>query len=167
MRFATSALALVASAAAASAASISFWTLDKLTRTIHFTPNAGLPNIKSVTVNNKRRTKVVFPPDWVGNFYAVQEGHDNIPGMLGEVAFSSRDHKTYFDVSGIVNADDVNNVKQIWPASGAPPMSGCEVFPCSNAYWLPDDVQTKVTSELDLIATLGTGSTGMNFVESD
>jgi hypothetical protein len=45
-------------------------------------------------------------------------------------------------------------------------MSGCEEFPCDNAYYLPDDVQTKTTSEDHLITTLGKGSTGINFAEA-
>lgn len=43
------------------------------------------------------------------------------------------------------------------------PMSGCEVFPCDNAYWVWDDVQTKVTHDTELMTTLGSGSTGLNF----
>lgn len=34
-------------------------------------------------------------------------------------------------------------------------VSGCLVFPCATAYYLPDDVQTVTTKETDLIVTLG------------
>lgn len=166
MHFATSAMALVASAAAVSAASVTFWTLDDVTRTVYFTPSSGSSQLQSVTVNNQQKTVVQFPDTWIGNFYAVQSGAANVPGMLGEVNFNAWNGLTYFDVSAIVDPSDHNNVKQMWPASGQTPMSGCETFPCNNCYWLPDDVQTKATKETDIITTLGTGSTGMNFAEA-
>lgn len=167
MQFVTSVLALVASAAAVSASSVTFWTLDNVTRTIHFTPSEGYAEVKSVTVNNKEKTKVTFPTEkWKGNYYAVQKGQENKPGMLGEVNFHDWGDMTYFDVSAIVSPADHANVKQMWPADGQWPMSGCEVFPCDNAYWLPDDIQTKVTKESDLITTLGSGSSGLNFAQA-
>ncbi|OAQ64652.1 DNase1 protein [Pochonia chlamydosporia 170] len=166
MHFATSALALVASAAAASAASVTFWTLDDATRTVYFTPSDGSSQLDSVTVSNAEKKVVQFPDNWIGNFYAIQDGKNNVPGMLGEVNFNAWNGLTYFDVSAIVDPKDHDNVKQMWPAKGESPMSGCEVFPCNNCYWLPDDVQTKATKEVDLITTLGSGSTGMNFAEA-
>lgn len=167
MHFAASALALLASAAAVSANTVTFWTLDDVTRTVYFTPSEGSSQLDSVTVNNKEKTVVNFPQGWIGNYYAVQEGQQNVPGMLGEVNFNSWGDLTYFDVSGIVDPKDHNNVKQMWPASSQSPMSGCESFPCNNAYWLPDDIQTKATKETDLITTLGSGSTGLSFAEAE
>jgi len=164
MLFAASAVALAACLTVASAGTVTFWTLDDATRTIHFTSNPGSTDLPSVTVNNKEKTVVTFPDGWVGNYYAVQDGKDNKPGMLGEVNFS-HDGKTYFDVSAIVDPSDHDNVKQMWPKSSQSPMSGCVVFPCNNVYTLPDDVQTKVTDESDLITTLGAGSTGIKFSE--
>lgn len=163
MRFATSAAVLAACmTVAAATGTVTFWTLDDAKRTIHFTPNPLSDEMPSVTVSSKEKTVVRFPDGWVGNYYAVKDGEDNKPGMLGEVNFS-HDGKTYFDVSAIVDATDKDNVKQMWPKSSQSPMSGCVVFPCDNAYYLPDDVQTKVTEERDLITTLGSGSTGINF----
>lgn len=163
MHFTASALAFLASAAVASAGTVTFWTLDDVQRTLYFTGNPGSSTIDSVTVSNKENTTVEFPEPWVGNFYAVEEGSDNIPGMLGEVNFSGWLGLNYFDVSAIVSPADHNNVKQMWPTEAKSPMSGCETFPCDNAYWLPDDVQTKVTHESDLMTTLGSGATGMSF----
>lgn len=160
-------MALVASAAAVSAGTVTFWTLDNVQRTIYFTGNPGSANIASVVVNNKENTTVQFPEPWVGNFYAVQDGQANNPGMLGEVNFSGWNGLTYFDVSAIVDPNDQDNVKQMWPKSSQQPMSGCEVFPCNNAYWLPDDIQTKTTTESDIITTLGSGSTGLTFAGSN
>ncbi|KAH7318481.1 DNase1 protein [Stachybotrys elegans] len=163
MKFSTSAMALVASAAASRAASVTFWTLDNVERTLYFTPNPESSAIEPVTVNNQQNSTVQFPDTWVGNWYAVQSGANNVPGMLGEVQFGGWNGLTYFDVSAIVDPNDHDNVKQMWPAVAQTPMSGCEVFPCNNVYWLPDDVQTKTTTETDLWTTLGSGSTGMAF----
>ncbi|PHH68762.1 hypothetical protein CDD82_296 [Ophiocordyceps australis] len=163
MHFSTSVLALVASAAVAQAGKVIFWTLDDVQRDIHFDPSQGSSSIESVKVSNKENTTVEFPDVWVGNFYAIPEGKEKKPGMLGEINFSGWIGLTYFDVSAIVDPNDHENVKQMWPVDTQTPMSGCEVFPCDNAYWLPDDVQTKVTKETTLMTTLGSGSTGINF----
>lgn len=163
MHFSNSIIGLVASAAAAQAGSVTFWTLDDIQRTIHFTPSPGSPEMPSVTVSNKENTTVDFADQYIGNFYAVQEGKENNPGMLGEVNFGAFGGMTFFDVSAIVDPNDHNNVKQMWPKDEMTPMSGCEVFPCDNAYWVWDDVQTKVTHATELMTTLGSGSTGLNF----
>jgi hypothetical protein len=163
MHFSNSIIGLVASAAATSAASVTFWTLDDIQRTIVFTPSPGSPEMPSVTVSNKENTTVDFADQYIGNFYAVQEGKDDKPGMLGEVNFGAYGGMTFFDVSAIVDPNDHNNVKQMWPKDSMTPMSGCEVFPCNNAYWVWDDVQTKVTHDTELMTTLGSGSTGLNF----
>lgn len=158
MKFATAFVGLIASATYAAAASVTFVTLDDKERTIIFTPDPGFEGPESVTVSSAKEVTVDFPDKYIGNFYAVQKGHEDKPGMLGEVTFGGWNGKTYFDVSAIVDPNDKNNVKQMWPKTGASPMSGCEQFPCDNAYWLPDDVQTKVTEEVDLITTLGSGA---------
>ncbi|KYK61537.1 SchS21 protein [Drechmeria coniospora] len=162
MHFTNTFLALAASAVVANAASVTFWPLDNSTRTIYFTSNPGSSSLPPVTVGLKNVT-VQFPDQWVGNFYAVRKGQPNVPGMLGEVQFGGWKGLTYFDVSAIVTPGDHLNVKQMWPAQSQSPMSGCEVFPCNNAYYLPDDVQTKTTLEVDLFTTLGVGSTGLSF----
>ncbi|KAG5990606.1 hypothetical protein E4U54_004069 [Claviceps lovelessii] len=164
MRFALSALALVASLATVSASSVTFWTLDNITRTIYFTPSEGYAQLKPVAVSSKEKTKVTFPTSkWKGNYYAVQKGQKNVPGMLGEVNFHDWNDMTYFDVSAIVGPKDQNNIMQMWPKVSQWPMSGCEFWPCDNCYWLSDDLQTKVTPEDDLVTTLGTGSHGIKF----
>jgi hypothetical protein len=158
MHFATSFFGLVASAAAVSAASVTFKTLDDVTRKIIFTPSPGSPEIESVTVSNADDTVVKFPDHYEGNFFAVAEGDEETPGMLGELLFGGWMGFTYFDVSAIVNPNDKNGVKEMWPANTKEPKSGCENFPCNNAYYLPDDIQTKVTHETDIITTLGGSS---------
>ncbi|CAM1508251.1 Fc.00g050990.m01.CDS01 [Cosmosporella sp. VM-42] len=158
MHFAKALMTLVASVATAAAGTVTFRTLDSHGRTLHFTPNEGFPKIASVQVSNAEETTVTFPEPWIGNFYAIKEGEPNNAGMLGEVNFGGWLGKTYFDVSAIVDPSDHDNVKQMWPVSSKLPTSGCEVFPCDNCYWLPDDIQTKVTDETDLITTLGSPS---------
>ncbi|KAJ0165830.1 hypothetical protein CTA2_9798 [Colletotrichum tanaceti] len=149
-------LSLLGSVAVAAATNtVTFKSLDDVTRTVHFTPNSGLASVESVDVPGNGEVKVEIPEAWIGNWYAVSEGADNLAGMLGEVAFNGWNGLTYFDVSAIVDPSDHDGVKKMWPASGSDPISGCDSFPCPNAYYLPDDVQTKVTSETDLICTLG------------
>ncbi|KAF7558996.1 hypothetical protein G7046_g5153 [Stylonectria norvegica] len=161
MRFATTLMSLLASAAYVAAGTVTFWTLDDVQRTIVFTPNVpGTPgfDMAPVEVSSAEKTKITFPDGWIGNFYAVPKGGNlKVAGMLGEVNFAGYAGATYFDVSAIVNMTDVNNVKQMWPLNSKTPMSGCEVFPCNNCYVKWDDVQTKSTDEEDLITTLGTG----------
>jgi len=159
MYFSTAIVAL-ASATIASAAKVSFWTLDGVQRTVYFT---GSSNIDPVVVNGDKRVSVEFPDVYQGNFYAVKDGAENVPGMLGEVNFSGWDGLTYFDVSAIVDPTDTDNIKQMWPAGIRTPMSGCESFPCDNAYWHPDDVQTKATDSTHIVVSLGSGSTGFDF----
>jgi hypothetical protein len=158
MQFTTTVLALLASASCVAANTVTFWTLDDVERTIVFTPSPGSPEIPDVVVSKMENTTVTFPAGYEGNYYAVAKGAARVPGMLGELRFDGWMGKTYFDVSAIVTPNDKSNVKQMWPAKSMTPMSGCEEFPCNNAYYLPDDVQTKVTDEKDLIQTLGTGS---------
>ncbi|KAL7790848.1 hypothetical protein V8C37DRAFT_383401 [Trichoderma ceciliae] len=167
MRFATSVATLIASAALSSAASVKFWTLDNVQRIIYFTSNPGNADIDPVTANGQNNVTVNLPENWQGNFYAIPDGADNVPGMLGEVNFDSWHDLTYFDVSAIVNPNDKDNIKQLFPAGSYEPMSGCPNFPCNNAYYLPDDIQTKATPESDLICTLGSGSIDFTFTEEE
>ncbi|KAI8657618.1 hypothetical protein NCS57_01140300 [Fusarium keratoplasticum] len=159
MKFATAIMAFVASATYAAAAQVTFKTLDDKVRTVYFTSDPGYANIDPVVVSNKEDTTVQFPDKYIGNYWAVVKGGKNTgTGMLGEVTFGGWMGKTYFDVSAIVVPGDTNNVKQMYPAKSMTPDSGCEEFPCDNAYYLPDDEQTKVTDETHLITTLGAGS---------
>lgn len=156
-------MALVASAAVSHAATVTFWTLDDVERTIYFTPNDGKEWLPSVTANSQVNKTVELPADWAGNYRAVPLGEDFEQSMLGEVMFGGSYDLTFYDVSAIVNGTDKNNIKQLWPKGQLGPMSGCEEFPCDNCYWLPDDIQTKATRESNLMTTLGTGFTGIPF----
>jgi hypothetical protein len=149
---------LLASAAVAAANTITFMSLDSTDRTLVFTPNAGHPTVEKARVAGGSSVSVTIPQGWIGNWYSVSDGAEDVPGMLGEVAFQGWNGFTYFDVSAIVNPNDHNGVREMYPAGSAAPTSGCKVFPCNNAYYLPDDVQTKVTSETTIVCTLGGGS---------
>ena len=149
--------ALVALAALAAANSVTFQSQDDTNRRIIFTPSAGLPGIPSAWVGPYQTVRVEFPHGWIGNWYAVSQGRPDIPGMLGEVTFQGWNDITYFDVSAIVNPGDHEGVQELYPAGRNEPVSGCKNWPCNNAYYMPDDIQTKTTYETDLVCTLGRG----------
>lgn len=150
------ALFLASAAAVVATNIVTFQSLDNITRTVIFTPNAGLPEVKPVTVPGGHNVSVEFPEGWIGNCYAVQKGGDkNKPGMLCEIMFQGWNGCTYFDVSAIVNPNDLDNVREMYPKGSPSPVSGCPSFPCDHAYYHPDDVQTQSTPETELICTLG------------
>ncbi|KAF7948071.1 uncharacterized protein EAE97_003482 [Botrytis byssoidea] len=156
MQFATSILAVSAALATiVSAGSVHFVNQDSTTRTLVFTPTSGCAEIASLTVSGDSTANQTFPTGWIGNWYSVSEGADNTSGMLGEVCFDSWGGMTYFDVSAIVNPDDVHGVKEMFPLNTGTPMSGCQTFPCDNAYNLPDDIQTQATDSDELVCLLG------------
>ncbi|KAH8158469.1 hypothetical protein CIB48_g9771 [Xylaria polymorpha] len=149
-----------AAATLASANSITFVNQDATQRTIVFTSSAGLPQINSVVIAGFDQTKVDFPEGWIGNAYSVSEGAPNVPGMLAEVTFQGWQGMTYFDVSAIVNPNDHDGIKEMYPsiekdAKEKSLVSGCALFPCPKAYYHPNDIQTVTTAEEDFICTLG------------
>ncbi|KAI1376454.1 DNase1 protein [Hypoxylon crocopeplum] len=161
MRFFTRTTAFAAATATlANANSMTFVNQDSTTRNIVFTPSEGHEPIETVTVAGNEQKKVDFPYSWIGNAYSVSEGAADNPGMLAEVTFQGWNDLTYFDVSAIINPADHDGVKQMYPASEISALvktalSGCIVFPCSTAYYLPNDIQTVTTTETDLVVTLG------------
>ncbi len=143
-----------------SANTLTFINQDSTKRTIVITPSAGHEQISSVEIEGLGQAEVSFPQGWIGNAYSVSEGEANNPGMLAEVTFQGWNDLTYFDVSAIVEPNDINGVKLMYPASQATQstkstFSGCEAFPCDTAYYHPDDIQTVTTTEVDLYVTLG------------
>jgi hypothetical protein len=156
-RIAGATMALASLAAAAN--TVTFVNQDSTTRTIKFTAQSGLAAIDDLTVKGNENGTATIPDSWIGNWYSVSEGADDTPGMLGEVRYNGFSGATYFDVSAIVNPDDTNGVKEIFPKSSETPVSGCQSFPCSNAYNKWDDIATLSTTETDLICLLGTLST--------
>jgi len=98
---------------------------------------------------------VTFPYGWTGNVFSVSEGAPMVPGMLAEVMFNGYNDATYFDVSAIVSPDDHDGIKIMKPLSQDTPLSGCQTFPCDNAYNKPDDIATLSTPDSELIVFLG------------
>jgi hypothetical protein len=142
-------------ASTALAGSIEFVSQDSTDRTIYFSTNPGLETIEPLVVTGLSTTNQTFPTGWIGNFYSVSDGNDNVPGMLGEVTFDGWAGSTYFDVSAIVNPSDLVGVQQIFPLHSNAPIAGCDTFPCEKAYYAWDDVAT-FSSEVDaLVCTLG------------
>lgn len=161
MQFASTLLvaasALVASVSAANV--VHFHNQDSTSRTIYFFHNPGMADIESLSISGLNTIEsVTFPDTWTGNFYSVSDGAANVTGMLGEVMFGGYAGATYFDVSAIVNPLDAAGVKILKPMSSDTPLSGCQAFPCSNAYNQPDDIATLATDDTELICLLGTVS---------
>jgi len=147
--------AVAALASVVAANTVSFVNQDSTTRTIYFTPSPGSAEVDSLVVDGDSSASAEFATGWVGNFYSVSEGAENVPGMLGELTWNAAYDLNWFDVSAIVNPNDTNGVKEIFPANSNTPTSGCQTFPCDNAYNAPDDVQTKSTTESDLVCLIG------------
>ena len=158
MQFFSTIFAATALATIASAGSVHFVNQDNTQRTIIFTPNAGLEVLPELVIAGSETANQTFPTGWIGNWYSVSEGQENVPGMLGEVRFDGFAGATYFDVSAIVNPNDNNGVKQIFPLHSSDPVSGCQTFPCANAYNKWDDIATLSTDGGDLVCLLGTVS---------
>ncbi|KAL3423027.1 hypothetical protein PVAG01_04774 [Phlyctema vagabunda] len=135
---------------------IHFHNQDATSRTIYFTASAGHEEIESLNITGLNTIQnVTFPQGWEGNWYAISEGEANLPGMLGEILWNGWNGFNYFDVSAIVNPDDHQGVKILKPMNSDEPISGCQSFPCANAYNKPDDIQTLSTDDNELICLLG------------
>lgn len=149
-------LALLASATLASATNhVTYVSMDNITRTIVWT---GDSHIENTEVPAGQNVTVELPYGWTGNSYSVSSGNDlGVPGMLAEFAWNSYADATYFDVSAIVEPNDQEGVYQMYPVDTQEPVSGCWSFACSNAYYLPDDIQTKSTTSNHIVVTLGAG----------
>ncbi|KAF4624499.1 hypothetical protein G7Y89_g13673 [Cudoniella acicularis] len=148
-------LAATALATLAAAGSVNFVNQDGTTRTIKFTANSGLEAIPDLIIKGYGTATQDFPEAWIGNWYSVSEGAADVPGMLGEVRFNGYAGANYFDVSAIVNPNDKDGVKEIFPKNSNTPVSGCQTFPCSNAYNQPDDIATLSTTDDELVCLLG------------
>jgi len=155
MQFFSSIFAAFALATLTSAGSVHFVNQDNTQRTIIFTQNAGLESIPELVIAGMATANQTFPTGWTGNWFSVSEGKERVPGMLGEVRFDGFAGASYFDVSAIVNPDDSEGVKMIFPLHSSIPVSGCQTFPCSNAYNKWDDVATLSSDGSELVCLLG------------
>jgi len=150
------AAAVIGFAATAFADTVTFKNLDSTPKTIYFTGQlnmAGAPATLELAANAVFTQ--TFTNNWNGNFYSVSSGSPATPGMLGEVNFSAG--TVWYDVSAIINPNDLTGVKQLYTDAATDPVSGCDSYAerCSAVYMAPDDVQTKSTSLRDLICTVG------------
>jgi hypothetical protein len=157
MRFSFTVVLASLAALVSAQTTVEFVNQDTITRTIYFTQQEDLASIDPVTITRLTNYTVLFPPSWAGNWFSVSKGADVVPGMLGKVTFNGWDGLTWFDVSAIVNPNDLNSVKTISPKYSGTPYSGCESYVngCDNAYYSPNDIQTKSTPKSDLVCTLG------------
>lgn len=146
----------LAFASLAAAGTVHFVNQDNIQRTVVFTEQVGLQTYANLVIPPLGTAAQEFATGWIGNWYAVPDGSPlEVPGMLGEVRFDGFAGATYFDVSAIVNPNDVDNVKMILPKNSDAPISGCQSFPCSNAYNQPNDIATLSTTDSELICLLG------------
>lgn len=152
--FAASALASLTAAH-----TIHFVNQDSTPRTIVFTAQLGLEMIENLLIDGLATANQTFPDGWIGNFYSVSKGKPDVPGMLGELRFDGYAGANFFDISAIVNPDDAEGVKMLFPKNSNTPVSGCQTFPCSNAYNKWDDVATMSTDDADLVCLIGNLST--------
>ncbi|KXX78751.1 hypothetical protein MMYC01_203637 [Madurella mycetomatis] len=107
---------------------ITFVSQNRSPRTVYFTSNPGFANIDDVHVPGGASVAAPIPWGWEGNAYTAIGSRPVVPSMLMEVAYNK--------------------------AHGNGPTSSCGIFPCGNAYYHPDDIQTKSTQQTDLIVIL-------------
>jgi hypothetical protein len=156
MQFTNTILAIATALSSLAAANtVNFVNQDGTTRNIVFTPQDGQPGIAPITIGGYGSASQDFPNGWIGNWYSYNDGAPNVPGMLGEVRWNGYGGNNYYDVSAIVNPNDVNGVKEIFPQNAGSPVSGCQSFPCANAYNTPDDIATLSTTEDTLVCLIG------------
>jgi hypothetical protein len=148
-------LAATALASMATANTVHFVNQDSTTRTIIFTGQENMASPENLVLKGHATAVAEFDGGWIGNFYSVSEDAEDIPGMLGEISWDAWGGMTFFDVSAIVNPDDTNGVKMLFPKNENLPVSGCQTFPCSNAYNKWDDIQTLSTTDKELVCLLG------------
>lgn len=148
-------LAATAILSVASANVVEFVNQDSKTRNIIFTAQEGLAPIETIQIEGYKMANVTFPDSWIGNWYSYNEGMDNVPGMLGEVRWNGYGGSNYFDISAIVNPLDTVGVKMMFPKYTNDPVSGCQIFPCSNAYNQPNDIATLSTTDDTLVCLIG------------
>lgn len=164
--FTTIASAALGLATLASAANtILFINQDNNTRNIVFTSEAdlGLAPMPNLVIPGYGSANQTFPNGFIGNFYSFNNGSDDVPGTLGELRFNGWDNLVYFDVSAIVNPDDHEGVKMLYPLGmslkeSSTPMSGCNTVgtvSCLNQYNAWNDIATQATESSDLVCLLG------------
>ncbi len=151
--FAASALASLA--AAQSPNVLHFINQDSTNRTLVFTAQEGLEQVPNLVLEPHGTVNQTMPNSWIGNVFSVSEGAPFVPGMLAEFRFNGFAGATYFDVSAIVNPNDIDGIKMIFPLSSSAPVSGCQTFPCTNAYNKWDDVATLSTDDTELVVLVG------------
>jgi hypothetical protein len=147
---------------------VEFVSQDSADRTIIFQHNPGFDDIPATPLPGHANVTVSFQDGWQGNFHAIKQGAPDVTGILGEVCMNCWQGLTYFDISGIVSRVDLTNtvvdlsdIKQLYPKESCSPVSGCEMYDqfCDAAYYNPEDVLTRSTSESTLVCTVGTPET--------
>ncbi|CAG8971083.1 hypothetical protein HYALB_00009683 [Hymenoscyphus albidus] len=148
--------AMATIASIASANSIIFVSRYTTDRTVCWYSAPGSAIIPQIAVPRKGTVYVPIPEGWEGAWQTSKSATDCGPvDIRGEVKFNGFEDKSWYDVSAIDNLTNNEGVYWLYPQSGNGVHSGCEKFPCDTSYNRPDDKQTQVTDEKDLICEIG------------
>jgi len=157
----------LASVASAGNNTIQFINQDGNTRHLVFTSEAdlNLPPMPELVLKGFENQTVSFAPGFIGNAYSYNDGAENVPGILAEVRFDGWNGLLFFDISSIVNPEDTEGIKMLYPAgmdptAAATPASGCNsIGKCLKQYNAWNDIATQATKSSNLVCLLGNAVT--------
>ncbi|KAF7894740.1 uncharacterized protein EAF01_010190 [Botrytis porri] len=134
--------------------SFQFVSRDGNDHTIFFTPNAGSAEVPSffVPASSMDENAVAHFPQG-GSFKAVLSGESpDVPKVTGEITFQGWQGETYYTVSAVQNCCDNSGIRSL-SSRFSSPTSGCieALFPCTESYSKPGDVQVKSSPDTDYI----------------
>ncbi|KAF7889481.1 uncharacterized protein EAF02_001896 [Botrytis sinoallii] len=139
---------------------IEFLSFDKEDRVITFTSHPQCEDLADIHHKGGENFTIEIPLNWGGTVIARKyDAVHPIHRVQAEFQWQGFEGKTHYDASAIDNRTDNSGIRFVYPAGQADVYelrSGCTVYPCDNAYLLPDDVQTKVTRQTDMVIEIGT-----------
>ncbi|TGO38389.1 hypothetical protein BHYA_0076g00400 [Botrytis hyacinthi] len=139
---------------------IEFIAYDNEDRIISFTSHVQCEDIEDIHHKGGENFTIEIPLNWGGTVMAKKYGAVHpIHRIQAEFQWQGFEGKTHYDASAITNHTDNSGIRFIYPAGQGnvyEARSGCTVYPCDNAYLQPDDVQTKVTRQTDMVIEIGT-----------
>ncbi|TGO51512.1 hypothetical protein BOTNAR_0353g00040 [Botryotinia narcissicola] len=138
---------------------IEFVACDNEDRIISFTSHVQCEDIEDIHHKGGENFTIEIPLNWGGTVMAKKHGAVHpIHRIQAEFQWQGFEGKTHYDASAITNQTDNSGIRFVYPAGQGDvyeARSGCTVYPCDNAYLQPDDVQTKVTRQTDMLIEIG------------
>ncbi|KAF5873226.1 putative dnase1 protein [Botrytis fragariae] len=138
---------------------IHFISFDDVDRIIAFTSHAHCEDIEDIHHKGGENFTIEMPQNWGGTVMAKKyDAVVPIHRVQAEIQWQGFEGKTHYDASAITNHTDNSGIRFIYPAGQGDvyeTRSGCTVYPCDNAYLQPDDEQTKVTYQTDMVIEIG------------